>query len=320
MKQAFQRDEDISKSQLALMFALAYLVYLCAKLYFGAIADRSGGRVLLAITALGSSVVGVGFSFGHTHPVFTVLWLLLRITLGAGWIGVVRVAANWVPLVSRARFMAFLSLAFVAGDATSRFALGLVLAEWTLSWQGTFRVAAGVSLALGVPGCLLLKERPSEAADVALMESDASSQRASEPHTVEREGLVQGESGAPGAVHATATPRDTPPHESPFRRFGRMWATRPGFPEVCLLSFSCTAVRETVMSFSVGWFEDVGASDATASIASGLFSTAGVVSTLLLGYLVDRRKDQTATIVSLALVPCVASLIVLAVLPTELLK
>ena len=63
------------------MFSVAYAVYLGAKLVFGSISDRVGGKVLIAVTMIGAPASAALFTLGHSFLSFTLLWLLLRCTL-----------------------------------------------------------------------------------------------------------------------------------------------------------------------------------------------------------------------------------------------
>ena len=341
-------------SEVSNMFSVAYAVYLGAKLVFGSISDRVGGKVLIAVTMIGAPASAALFTLGHTFLSFTLLWLLLRCTLAAAWIGTVRVAANWVPPQSSAKYLSSLSLAFIAGDAFSRFVLGAIQSD-DMPWRHLFYVAAFIAIGLGLPGLLLIKEHPSNPVDVAISKgktpldtdpTDATDKdeqpcllrpslqpQGSSPGVTPDDRRETGEGGADAGVEAdedhVALILESHRSSGPSSPSGRRASATArlsrvvkasGFWQVGVLSLLCTGVRETIMSFSAGWFEAWGASDSTSSMMSGLFSGAGVCSVIFLGWFVDRYPNRRGFIFLVMMVPLTGALAALAIIPTSHMK
>jgi sugar phosphate permease len=269
--------------------SLGTLGYAVGKLFLGGLGDFWGGRINFLIGLAGATVFTVLFAATGRIPVFTLAWLGNRLTQSLSWAGLIKVSSQWFNFSSYGTVIGILSVSFLVGDAAARQLMGMLIHQG-FGWRALFYFAAGVAAACLLVNFLFLRE---SRAGFGFEEARTN------PLNL----FAQSES-RPASVAALLRPL--------FRS--------PAFQLVCLLSFTCTIVRETFNNWTPEYLHAyLNYSAADAGGMSAIFPAVGAVSVLVTGWLSDRLGVNgrallmfvglsTATVALLALmsVPSVA--------------
>lgn len=349
----FQQSTGVSDSSLGLMMAFGYVIYPLGKVVFGYLTDRFGGRPAMIACIVGTAVASFLFSLGSSLAYFVAMWALLRLFQPAGWIGLVKLAGNWVPWQRQGRVMAVLSLSMMVGDVTARGVLSVFIGM-DYTWQAVMQLGSGITLAIVVPSLILLKPDPTHVGLPLVPpnpHSRYSEDKFGELHDDDDDGEEGGggahatraalaESGADGSDYAahsadtgggsTASGSSTAASgkvagvtgagaKAPaltFMELFRPIAKDPQFLLVCLLSFLFTAIRETFNTYSGQYLQSVGADPEEAAAASAIVPLAGVPSVFFAGFAFDKVPSRwRGAVVPAFLAPAVLSLFLLWVTP-----
>jgi sugar phosphate permease len=238
--------------------SLGTLGYAVGKLFLGGLGDFWGGRINFLIGLAGATVFTVLFAATGRIPIFTLAWLGNRLTQSLSWAGLIKVSSQWFNFSSYGTVIGILSVSYLVGDAAARQLMGMLI-HHGFGWRALFYFAAGVAAA-----CLLINF-------VFLRESRAGL-GFEEARTNPLNLFAQSES-RPASVAALLRPL--------FRS--------PAFQLVCLLSFTCTIVRETFNNWTPEYLHAyLSYSAGDAGSMSAIFPAVGAVSVLVTGWLSDR--------------------------------
>ena len=262
--------------------SLGVLAYALGKFFLTGLGDYWGGRRNFLIGLAGAAIFTTLFAFAGALPLFTLAWVGNRLTQSIGWAGLVKVSSKWFDYSSYGLVLGILSVSYLVGDAAARQQME-VLIEHGYGWRALFVFAAIVAAVALVASALFLRESRVE-------EGHAEAK----PNPLN---LYVDSESAPASVAALLLP---------------LLRSRT-FLMVCVLSFTCTIVRESFNSWLPTYLHDhLGYSQGRAAGLSSVFPWAGALSALAAGWLSDRLGlTGRSLLLLLGLVATAAALIVL---------
>jgi len=240
------------------MSSLGIAAYALGKLFLTGLGDYWGGRRNFLIGVGGAAAFTLLFGLSGSLPVFTLAWIGNRLTQSVGWAGLIKVSSKWFDYSSYGLILGILSVSYLVGDALARQQMGMLI-ERGYGWRALFVFAAVVAGLMLVANVLWLGES-----------------RAQEGHPEARPNplnLFAATESRPASVGALLLP---------------LMRSR-AFLLVCLLSFTCTIIRETFNTWTPMYLRDhLGYSISHAAALSAIFPGVGAVSVLVAGWLSDR--------------------------------
>jgi len=239
--------------------SLGVAAYALGKLFLTGLGDYWGGRRNFLIGVGGAAVFTLMFAAAGSMPLFTVAWIGNRLTQSLGWAGLIKVSSKWFNYSSYGSIIGILSISYLVGDALARQQMGVLIGHG-YGWRAVFLFAAIVAAVMLLVSFLWLRESRVEA----------------------------------GHPEATPNPLNLfAATESPPASVGALLLPllrSSAFLLVCVLSFTCTIIRETFNTWTPVYLRDhLGYSTSHAATLSALFPGVGAVSVLLAGWLSDRH-------------------------------
>jgi len=239
--------------------SLGVAAYALGKLFLTGLGDYWGGRRNFLIGVGGATVFTLLFAAAGSMPLFTVAWIGNRLTQSLGWAGLIKVSSKWFNYSSYGSIIGILSISYLVGDALARQQMGVLIGHG-YGWRAVFLFAAIVAAVMLLVSFLWLRESRVEA----------------------------------GHPEATPNPLNLfAATESPPASVGALLLPllrSSAFLLVCVLSFTCTIIRETFNTWTPVYLRDhLGYSTSHAATLSALFPGVGAVSVLLAGWLSDRH-------------------------------
>ena len=239
--------------------SLGIAAYAIGKLFLTGLGDYWGGRRNFLIGVGGAAVFTLMFAAGGSMPIFTVAWIGNRLTQSLGWAGLIKVSSKWFDYSSYGSIIGILSISYLVGDALARQQMGVLIGHG-YGWRAVFLFAAGVAAVMLLASFLWLRESRVEAGHQEAMPNPLN--------------LFAATESPPASVGALLLP---------------LLRSR-AFLLVCVLSFTCTIIRETFNTWTPVYLRDhLGYSTSHAAALSALFPGVGVISVLLAGWLSDRH-------------------------------
>jgi len=239
--------------------SLGIAAYAIGKLFLTGLGDYWGGRRNFLIGVGGAAVFTLMFAAAGSMPLFTVAWIGNRLTQSLGWAGLIKVSSKWFDYSSYGSIIGLLSISYLVGDALARQQMGVLIGHG-YGWRAVFLFAASVAALMLLASFLWLRESRVEAGH-----------QEATPNPLN---LFAATESAPASVGALLLP---------------LLRSR-AFLLVCLLSFTCTIIRETFNTWTPVYLRDhLGYSTSHAATLSALFPGVGVISVLLAGWLSDRH-------------------------------
>lgn len=234
------------------------LAYALGKLFLTGLGDYWGGRWNFLIGVGGAAVFTLMFAAGGTLPLFTLAWLGNRLTQSLGWAGLIKLSSKWFDYTSYGSIIGILSISYLVGDALARQQMGWLI-ERGFGWRSLFLFAAIVAGVALLANVLWLRES-----------------RVDEGHAEARPNplnLFADSESRPASIGALLLPL----------------LRSHAFLLICLLSFTCTIIRETFNTWTPVYLHDhLGYSISRSAGMSAIFPGVGVVSVLVAGWLSDR--------------------------------
>jgi len=239
--------------------SLGIAAYAIGKLFLTGLGDYWGGRRNFLIGVGGAAVFTLMFAAGGSMPIFTVAWIGNRLTQSLGWAGLIKVSSKWFDYSSYGSIIGILSISYLVGDALARQQMGVLIGHG-YGWRAVFLFAASVAAVMLLASFLWLRESRVEAGHQEAMPNPLN--------------LFAATESPPASVGALLLP---------------LLRSR-AFLLVCVLSFTCTIIRETFNTWTPVYLRDhLGYSTSHAAALSALFPGVGVISVLLAGWLSDRH-------------------------------
>ena len=262
--------------------SLGVLAYALGKLFLTGLGDYWGGRRNFLIGVGGAAACTLLFAAANTLPLFTLAWVGNRLTQSIGWSGLIKVSSRWFNYSSYGSILGILSISYLVGDALAREQMGLLIRHG-YGWRAVFLFAAIVAGAMLLANLLWLRESRVD---------EGHAEAAPNPLN-----LFAASESAPASVGALLLP---------------LLRSR-AFLLVCLLSFTCTIIRETFNTWTPVYLRDhLGYSMSDSATMSAVFPGVGVVSVLVAGWLSDRLGLYgRSLLLSVGLLSTAAALLVL---------
>lgn len=262
---AMGEDLGIDKSSQGLILTLHDIVYGVSKLINGMVADRTNPRALMALGIFGSAASCFAFGLGNTVYVLAALWALNAWFQGMGFPPVARILSHWFSPKERGVSWGIFNTSHMAGAAAA-----LALAGWLLDRYGNWRLAFLVPSGLALVCGLFLLER--------LRDTPASV------------GLPPVEVYAGDAPLDASRKQEAELSAAEFRRFVRRQVYRnPYIWLISLANFNVYVVRYAFLNWGPTYLQEVrGWSKLASGGLTGAFEMAGLLGSLLAGYVTDR--------------------------------
>ena len=239
--------------------SLGVAAYALGKLFLTGLGDYWGGRRNFLIGVGGAAVFTLMFAAAGSMPLFTVAWIGNRLTQSLGWAGLIKVSSKWFNYSSYGSIIGILSISYLVGDALARQQMGMLIGHG-YGWRAVFLFAAIVAAVMLLVSFLWLRESRVEAGHPEATPNPLN--------------LFAATESPPASVGALLLP---------------LLRSR-AFLLVCVLSFTCTIIRETFNTWTPVYLRDhLGYSTSHAATLSALFPGVGAVSVLLAGWLSDRH-------------------------------
>ena len=151
------RDLSMAASVLGNLSATYFYVYAAIQMPAGLLVDRYGTRRLLAGACAIAAVGSVVFAVAADAPTAFAGRLLVGIGAGFGWVGSLKIIADWFPA---ARFAQVSGLTLMLGLFGGLFAQGpLAAAIGAFGWRATVLAAAGIGVAVATMILAWLRDR-----------------------------------------------------------------------------------------------------------------------------------------------------------------
>lgn len=150
----------LSKNQLGRLIALLKVFYATGQFVNGALADRFGPRLLVAVGLTVSA--GLNLLFAHLNEFrwMAVTWAANGYFQACGWTPVVRTIANWFPPRLRDAASGLIGTSYILGSGISWVLAGSLTEVY--GWRYAFWVPAWVCLAVMVVFVAAVRERPED--------------------------------------------------------------------------------------------------------------------------------------------------------------
>jgi MFS transporter, OPA family, glycerol-3-phosphate transporter len=238
--------------------SLGVLAYALGKLFLTGLGDYWGGQRNFLIGVGGAMLFTLLFAAAGSVPLFTLAWFGNRLTQSLGWSGLIKVSSKWFDYSSYGSIIGILSISYLVGDAAARQQMGMLIG-YGYGWRTLFVFAALMAALMLLASFLWLRESRAE-----LGHPEA------RPNPLN---LFAATEAPPASIGALLLP---------------LMRSR-SFLLVCLLSFTCTIVRETFNTWTPVYLRDhLGFSNSHSAGMSAIFPAVGAVSVLLAGWLSDR--------------------------------
>lgn len=147
-----------SKTTMGAIATSLFVAYAVGQLVNGQLVDRLGGRLLLAVGAVGSAALTFGFGFAGAAAAMTALWLANGYFQAMGWTSTVKTMANWFPPRRRGHMSGWLGTSYQIGNAYSWLLAGYLVAH--AGWRWAFWGPAAILAGIGIVVYALLRDAP----------------------------------------------------------------------------------------------------------------------------------------------------------------
>ena len=126
----------------------------------GNLGDKYGGRIMLSMGAIGSTILSWITSFGDSFFTLLVPWTANGYVQSLGWAPGGRLLSNWWGHHERAKAFGFYMFA-AAFSSVLTFALSIAILQY-LDWRWVFRLPVLLLLGAGIAYYLLVRDKPED--------------------------------------------------------------------------------------------------------------------------------------------------------------
>jgi OPA family glycerol-3-phosphate transporter-like MFS transporter len=159
--QGIEAELGIDKETLGWISAALLWSYAIGQAINGNLADKFGGRRMMSVGAILSTMLNWMTSFGTSFVSLIIPWVLNGYAQSMGWAPGSRVISNWWPSETRGRAYGF--YVFAAGlSSVLAFVCSMVILELGFDWRWIFRLPVIALLLAGVLYYLLARDRPQD--------------------------------------------------------------------------------------------------------------------------------------------------------------
>jgi sugar phosphate permease len=160
-KSTLERSVGLNKAHQGYLDFLFKAGYAAGQWIGGQLGDRYGGRLMVAVGAIGGAVMCAAFGLSSAFWAFALFWVLNGVVQSVGWPGITKTFANWFPPRVRGRLHAALSSCYQMGPAITLVLAGAIIDNF--GWRSAFLMPAGVLVALGAAFAVWSKDSPQQA-------------------------------------------------------------------------------------------------------------------------------------------------------------
>jgi NNP family nitrate/nitrite transporter-like MFS transporter len=150
-----QKDLGLSDTEFGLLVGTPILTGSISRLFIGVLADRFGGRRVMALVMIIASAAGFGLSYAHTYAQFLLAALVMGVAGGSFAAGVAYVA-RWFPKERTGTALGIFGMG-TFGSAITNFSSFLMVA---LGWMTIARIWAVALAVVAVGFYLFTKDDP----------------------------------------------------------------------------------------------------------------------------------------------------------------
>jgi OPA family glycerol-3-phosphate transporter-like MFS transporter len=158
-----QADLGLSKTTLGAISGALLWSYAVGQMVNGNLADKLGGRRLMALGAVLSTILNWCTSFAVGARSLAVFWGANGFVQAMGWPSGGRVISNWWGPHERGRSFGFYTFAAGLSSVLAFVTSTLVVGVFELDWHWIFRIPVLLMLVGGITFYLLARENPAEA-------------------------------------------------------------------------------------------------------------------------------------------------------------
>ena len=280
-----ERDLHLPKADLGKILTFHDIVYGISKFLNGMLGDRSNARYFMALGLLMSAVTNVFFGMNSTLGVLIAFWVLNGWFQGMGFPPCARVLSHWFSPRERGTFWGLWNTSHQVGLAAILVLAGY-LGEW-LGWRWIFYVPAAIAGAVALLVVERLRDTP---ASVGLPPVEVYS--GEKPHH-------------PEGAHQEA-------HQSREEFWGflvRHVFKNPYIWCACISNFFIYVVRYGFVNWAPSYLQSRQISLAGAGWMMAGFEVAGLLGSLVAGWLTDRffgsRRGPVCLLYMLATTACI---------------
>lgn len=266
---------NLNARELSVIFSIAYVGGAAGGLLLAPLADRMGRRPLILATVLGSAVMTLCFPLAGSFEGFAVLRFFSGILLASQTTIVIAYVGEIVPHRVAGRSVVFTTAGYGLGVAATGF-----LSAWFIpafGWQSLYLLGGTIA---GVTGLLLVFILPESPRHLAQHPSRQAELRAFlarvNPAGLPTEGTI---------FHLEEEVRAGVKYVRAFQQ-GRALATIA----LCSCTFLINFVIYNIMQWLPTLMQTQGAATTQAGFSIGWFKAAGIVGSLLCGYMIDRSR------------------------------
>ncbi len=244
---------DFSKGQIGALGTGFFWFYAIGQLVNGQLGDRVSPRRFVFVGMLVSAGLSFAFGWFSSWIMLFSLWSINGFFQATGWGPILRTLANWLTLGQRRRISGVFGSCFVAGNGITLLLTGWLVASF--GWRYAFWIPAGLLAFAAVGWVLMVRDTPESA----------------------------------GYTAVNSPPPQNSPHET--------WSTiltglLNSFRQFWLLGLASLFLGFCLVSLALWiptYYVEVGNLDiGTAAKLSSLIPAAGLIGTLLIGWLVSR--------------------------------
>ncbi len=158
-----EEDLGLSKTTLGAISGAMLWCYAVGQMVNGNLADKFGGRRLMALGAVLSTVLNWCTSFSVGTKSLAVFWGANGVSQAMGWPSGGRVISNWWGPHERGKSFGFYTFAAGMASVLAFITSTIVVDTLNLDWQWIFRIPVLLMLVGGVTFYLVARENPKEA-------------------------------------------------------------------------------------------------------------------------------------------------------------
>ncbi|MHA6622329.1 MFS transporter [Pseudonocardia sp. DLS-67] len=158
-----QEDLGLSKTTLGAISGALLWCYAVGQMVNGNLADKLGGRRLMALGAVLSTILNWCTSFAVGTKSLAVFWGANGFVQAMGWPSGGRVISNWWGPHERGKSFGFYTFAAGLSSVLAFVTSTLIVGVWELDWHWIFRIPVLLMLVGGITFYLVARENPAEA-------------------------------------------------------------------------------------------------------------------------------------------------------------
>ena len=137
------------------------IAYAAGQFINGQVADRIGGRYMMALGAVITAVANFAFGFAGmvgSLPIFIIIWMISGYGQSMGAPSFVKINSGWFGLSERGMFTGIFGICTQLGSALALSITGFIVA--TMHWRWAFFTPATIALTYGVMLFFFVRDRP----------------------------------------------------------------------------------------------------------------------------------------------------------------